>query len=288
MVESSFSVVSLLSALLSVAAIVLAVLILRRVYQEEYRRPWFFIGVSAVFFGITELLRFLSVFFGWNILNQEFGEVLLYFLVFISISFIVYGLLLEFLILKYYKGKFVKMKFIPVQEGTLAGEIDLNVSMGNAYYAIKKDRKFMFNQFSEATKKGFEGFLLSEDNPKELRTKYKIPKTPIAWVTQFDKTLNSEYIKSSLDENSDIVDPLQLNNMISFVDNYLEQSVRPFIVLELNLIFKINNFDIVEEFLKYITSRTERYNGIFIGMVNVDVLSEEQIRSLSDFMRELE
>lgn len=286
--EFSVSAVSLVSAFLSIAAIVLAVLILNRVYQEEYRRPWLFIGISAVFFGISELLRFLNQFLGITIFSDIVLEVILYVLAFISIAFITYGLLLEFFILKFYKGKFVKMKFIPVQEGTLAGEIDINVSPGNSYLAVKKDRYFLISQFAEGVKKGFEGFLITEDNPSDIRSKYKIEKTPIAWITQIDSSIDSSYVKKSLDENSDIVDPLQLNNLISYVDNFLEQSVNPFIMIELNILLRVNNFTIVLEFLKYLASKAERYNGIFICMINSDVIKEDQLREIRNFMRELE
>jgi hypothetical protein len=207
---------------------------------------------------------------------------------FISIMFLTYGLILEQVILKYFKGKFVKMKFIPVQEGTLGGEIDLNVSNGSSYIAVKKDKKYLLEQFSQATKKGFEGFLITEDNPKQIRSKYNLQKTPIAWISQIDMGIDSNYLKDSLDENSDIVDPLQLNNLITFVDNFLEQSQNPFLMVDLNLLLRTNNYTIVLEFLKYLTSRTERFNGILITLINIDIIKNDQIQELQTFMNDLE
>jgi hypothetical protein len=284
----SFSVVSLLSALLSILAILLVVSIFRKVYQEDYKKPWLFIGVSAIFLASSELLRFLSSSYYIYIINQSISEAIQLILVFISIAFLTYALLLEYLILEFYKGKFVKMKFLPVQEGTLGGEIDLNISNGNSYLSYKKEKKFLIEQFSEATKKGFEGFLLTEMNPSEIRTKYNLAKTPIGWITQVESTVNSDYLKKSLDENSDIIDPVQLNNMISYIDNFLEQSTNSFIMIDLNLVFRVNNFSIALEFLKYISSKSQKYNGILILLINEDIISKSQKSSLDSFLKELE
>lgn len=285
---SSISLVSLLSAAISVFAIFIVFSIIRKVYQEEYRRPWLFIGISALFFAMSELLRFVTVFFGLYIVNIDVSEFIIYILVFISISFLAYGLLLEYLVLNFIKGKFVKMKFIPVQEGTMGGELDINVSRGNSYLAFKKDRKFLFEQFSEATKKGFEGFLITEENPSEIRNKYNVMKSPIAWITQIDESLGKDYVKKSLDENSDIVDPIQVNSLISYVDNFLEQSVSPFIVIELNTIFKTNSNIVVFELLKYLNSRMKKFDGIMICLVNTDVLGKSEVNDLKEFLLDLE
>lgn len=284
----SFSIISLLSGFISVIAIIIVLSIFNKVYQEDYKKPWLFIGISTLFLASSQILRFLAGFFNIYIINLNITEAITYILDFISIVFLTYALILEQVILRYFKGKFVKMKFIPVQEGTLGGEIDLNISNGASYFAIKKDKKYMLEQFTQATKKGFEGFLIIEDNPKEIRTKYNLQKTPIAWISQIELELDSKYLKDSLDENSDIVDPLQLNNLITYVDNFLEQSQNPFIMIDLNLLFRTNNYTIVLEFLKYLASRTERFNGILIVLINIDILKNNQIEEIKTFMNDLE
>lgn len=285
---ASISIVSLLSALMSVIAIFLSVFIFNKVYQENYKKPWLFIGISAIFIGLSQLIRFSSGFFGLNIINSQTTEIILYFLDFLSISIIAYGLLLEFLILKYYKGKFVKMKLLPVQEGTLGGELDINVSNANSYIAFKKDRNFLFEQFSSATRKGFEGFLITELNPKDTRLKYGIPKTPIAWINQNDAGQNATFIKEFMDETSEKVDPLEINKLISYIDNFLEQSQNPFILMELNLLFKVNNHAIVFECLKYISAKVQKHNGILICSINIDVIDKSEKQDLQEFLKELE
>lgn len=284
----SFSVISLISAFISIFAIFLVFSIINKVYQEEYRRPWLFIGISALFLALSELLRFFDSIYNLKIISEQFTDVLIYLLVFFSITVLSYGLLLEYLILKFYKGKFVKMKFIPVQEGALGGELDINVSSGSSYIAIKKEKDFMYDQFAKATGKGFEGFLITEDNPKDIRLKYKIQKSPIGWISEYDSGINSDFIRKSLDENSDIVSPLQINNMISFVDNFLEQSANPFIMIDMNMILRMNSFYIVSEFIRYISSRVQRYNGILIVMINEDVVERSNMNDLKNFLVELE
>jgi len=286
-IMASFTFISLVAGIVSIFAIALSINIFNKVFQEDYKKPWLFIGISSIFMAISQLIYFLTG-FGFFIINSSITEVITQILEFISITILTYGLALEYLMLKYYKGKFVKIKFIPVQEGTLGGELDINVSNGSSYVAIKKDKKFITEEFSKATKKGFEGFLITENNPKEIRIKYKLEKTPIGWISQLDSDTNSDYLKQSLDENSDIIDPLQLNNLISFIDNFLEQSQNPFICIDLNLILRVNNHEIVFEFLRYITNKINKYNGILICMINVDILEKGEEEEIKEFLRELE
>jgi hypothetical protein len=284
----SISIISLLSVIMSVLAIYFVFSIYSKVYSQKHRRPWLFIGVCALFLSSSELLRFVYTTYGVVIVSTLITEAVIYLLVFISMVNLAYGLLLEHLILTYYKGKFVKMKFVPVQEGSLSGDLDINVSNGNCYLALKKDRKFLIEQFATATKKGFEGFFISEDNPKKVRTTNEIYKTPIAWVTQLKSDAGTEYSNEVLDENSDLVDPIEINDIISYVDNFLEQSSNPFILIDLNLILKVNSFYVATEFLKYISSKIEKYNGIGVFMINLDVISKNQEYELKQFLKEFE
>lgn len=284
----SFSFISLLSAIFSIIAILIVLNIFNKVYEEDYKKPWLFIGISTLFLVSAQLLQFISNTFELDIINSSITEGIIYILEFISVTVLTYALLLEYFILKYYKGKFVKMKFIPIQEGTLGGEIDLNVETGQSYLALKRDKKYLITQVSEAVKKGYEGFLLIEENPRNIRTTYNLTKTPIAWISQIDSNINSDYLKDSLDENSDLVDPLHLNNLISYVDNFLEQSQNPFIFIDLNLLIRTNDFAIFEEFLRYITNKCEKYNGILIANLESDILKENQIKELNEFLKNLE
>lgn len=284
----SFSFVSLLSAIISFIAIIIVFNIFRRVYEEDYKKPWLYIAFSTIFLVSSQLISFFTDFFGFYIVNNLITDGVIYILNFISITVLTYALFLELLILKYYKGRFVKMKFIPIQEGTLGGDINLNVESGVSYISFKQDRNFIFNQFSEAVKKGFEGFLVVEENPRELRTKFGLTKTPIAWISQIDSGMNSNYLKDSLDSNSDVIDPLHLNNLINYVDNFLDQSQNSFIILDLNLLIRTNNFSIFIEFLKYVASKSEKYNGILIAVLNTDILKSDQINELKSFLKELE
>lgn len=284
----SVSIISIFSIIMSILAIYFVFSIFTKVYTQKHRRPWLFIGISAIFLAFSELLRFFYVSVNFILINQVVTEGTIYIFVFISMAFLAYGLLLEHLIIKYYKGRFVKMKFVPVQEGTLGGELDINVSNGNSYLAIKKERDFLVKQFAIATKKGFEGFFISEDNPKKIRNNYELVKTPIAWVYQSDIGLTESSKREVLDENSDVVDPIEINDIISFVDNFLEQSSNPFILVDLNQILKVNSFYVVTEFLKYIISKISKYNGVGIFMINYDVISQDQELELKQFLRELE
>ena len=279
------AIILLFSAIVSLFAIVIVFFIVNKVYQENYKKPWLFIAFSTIFLVCSQLLQFISSFFNIAFFSNTATNFTVYVLEFISITVLAYALLLEYFILKYYKGKFVKMRLIPVQEGTLGGEIDLNVSNGASYLAFKKDKKYLKEEFSMATRKGFEGFLISQDFPRDIRSKYGLQKTPIAVVSQVDE--NQDYTQF-MDNSSELVDPLQLNKLISFIDNFLEQSQNPFIMMDLDLLVRTNNFSILAELLNYIAKRVEKYNGIFICLLNEDTLKDFQLSQLRQFLKDLE
>lgn len=281
------SFISVFSAIVAIFAISIAINIVNKVYQENYKKPWLFIAISSMLLGFSHLLRFLNGVFETIIINQTFTEYFIYILDLISILVLTYGILLEYLILTYYKGKFVKMKFIPVQEGSYGGELDISVVNSKTYIAFKKDKDFLLNEFSKATKIGFEGFLITEQNPREIRVKFKIQKTPIAWVTQLEDG-SVDYVKNYLDENSDVLDPLQLNNLISYIDNFLEQSQNPFVFVELDLLFRTNSYIIVDEFLRYLNSRVSRFNGILILFIATDSVEKNNLEDMKKRFIELE
>lgn len=282
------SAVSLLSFIMSIVAIYLVFAIMQKVYTEKHRKPWLYIGTAAISLSLSELLRFFYYSQSYVVGTIAITEGIIYSLVFFSLAFLSYGLLLEFLILRYYKGKFVKIKFIPVEEGSATGDLDINLSNGTSYLSYKKDRRFMYEQFSLATKQGFQGFLVSEDNPKEVRTRFKLIKTPIAWLSQIDKNIQGDYLRDTLDENSDIVDPLQVNNLITFVDNFLDQSSSPLIMIDCNLLFRLNSFYIALEFLKYVAARTQKFNGVAIMIISPDLLKKSELMELDQFLKVLE
>ena len=284
----NFSVVSLLSFFMSIIAIYLVFAIMQKVYSEKHRKPWLYIGTAAIALSLSELLRFFYYSQNYIVGTIAITEGVIYSLVFFALAFLSYGLLLEYLILRYYKGKFVKIKFIPVYEGYASGYLYINISNGVSYLSTKKNRDFIYEQFSLATKQGFQGFLISEDNPTEIRKKYKLLKTPIAWLSQIDKNISGNYLKDSLDENSDIVNPLQINNLISFLDNFLDQSSNPIIMVDCNLLFRLNSFYIALEFLKYVSARVSKYNGVAIMMMSPDLLQKSELMELEQFLKTLD
>ena len=106
--------------------------------------------------------------------------------------------------------------------------------------------------------------------------------------SQIYKNISGNYLKDSLDENSDIVNPLQINNLISFLDNFLDQSSNPIIMVDCNLLFRLNSFYIALEFLKYVSARVSKYNGVAIMMMSPDLLQKSELMELEQFLKTLD
>jgi len=275
------------SLLGSILAIALSIGIFKKVYQQEYRKPWIFIGLSSIFLATAQIIYFFQEFYPLTFVDIS-NELITTILEFVGVLLLAYGLSKEYQNLKSPTGKYVKIKFIPVQEENLGGELDINISKGISYIGIKKDKEFLLKQFSKATKKGFEGFLFTETPPTDIREEFSLQKTPIGWISQLNNEVEQQFIKAALDENSDIIDPIQLNNWISYIDNFLSESKKPFIFIELDNIFKVNNNEIVLEFLKYISTKIKNSNGILLTVLNSDPLTQTEKLELSGIFKELE
>lgn len=266
----NLSFLLLMGALISGISFVISLIIVRKVFDEEYRRPWFFITLSVLIYAPAQLLRYLEI---GNYLQIPNLLSIIYSLEFIAQGLLMYGLLLEFFILRYVKGKFVKMRFIPVQEGSLDGMLSIDVSKSQTYFSYKKDRDYLTNAFSEAVKKGYQGFLITQQSPFDIRKRYSLPKTPILKISNPDTSITNTII----DSNSQSVDALHFNEIIRDIDNFYDQAKNPFILIELDEILRYNPFEIVLELIQYLKSKNERFNGILITSINEDVTAYSNI-----------
>lgn len=286
---ASSSIISLFSAIVSSIGIVIVFFIMNKVYQENYKKPWLFIGISAIFLAISQIITFISGSFNYYIYNSTTTQFIILIIQFISMTLLTYGIFLELMILKFYKGKFVKFKLIPVQESNLGGNLEINVVNSTAYIALNKKSDFLIEQLTQATRKGYEGFLISEESPRIIRTKFKLNKSPIAWISNLNPNITGNYVSDSLDDNSVIVDPIKLNDLISFTDNFLDAATNPFILFELDLLLHKNSFSIIEEFIKYTSSKIKSRQGIVIySLRDVNIISQSQIVELKQILEFLE
>ena len=283
----SVFIFSVLSVLISCLAIYITTRIFFKIFDESYKLPWFYIGIAAFSIAIAEFLRFFHNNLDVVIFNSPFITLsLIDFWIFIANCFLFYGLFLEYLILKYQKGKYVRMKFIPIKEGTLSEEIDLNVEFGHSYIFFKKNKNEIFEILRKASNKDFEAFFLSEENPKSIR-KIGFLKSPIAWIYEIRDLKSTQSLKTFLDENCDLVDPFELNNILNYILNFLENSKKPIIYLDLDLLVSKNNYPIINDFFKYLKTKIEQKNGILLCNLKRKI-EEDELDELKSIFEELE
>ncbi|MCA9486596.1 DUF835 domain-containing protein [Candidatus Woesearchaeota archaeon] len=283
---SAFSSLHLVTAGIAVTALVVSFLIFNKVYQEKYKRPWMFIGISTIFFTISEILRFYTEFFTYFFAGSNtVTQFILLATNFIALTCLCYGIFLEHLILKYYKGRFVKMNLVPVQEEQVRTDVKVSIRTGASYIATKKDELEVKEQFALATKKGFEGFLVTEELPKEVRATYSLLKTPIVWL---HSSSQEDSARGQLDENSELLDPMQLNQLIVYIDSFLEQSQNPYIFIVLDPFFRMNSFAIVFEFIKYISAKVQRNRGVLVCLVDEKSIAGTELTELESELRPYE
>ena len=272
--ELNISFLLLIGALFSVISFFLALLILRKVFEEKYRRPWLFVALGIICYAPAQVLRFI---FLDNVTGESISYVI-YGFEFVGHAFLMYGLLLELFILKLVKGKFVQMRFVPVQEGTVDGTLSFDVTNSKAYLAYKKDRNFLLKSFKEAVNKGYQGFLLTTSYPNDIRGEYGLQQTPILMISN-----PQNEIKPHLENDpySESVDALHFNEMIQDIDNFYAQAQTPFVLIELDMVLEYNPFEIVLGLLEYIKSKNETHKGVLILTIQQDSLSYVNLNRLN-------
>lgn len=278
--DLNISFLLLIGALFSVISFIFAFLILRKVFEEEYRRPWLFISFSVFLFAPAQVLRYI---YGDSFRQNEISS-LIYGLEFMGHACLAYALLLEFAILRFVKGKFVKMRFIPIQEGSLDGTLSIDVTKSQMYFAYKKDREYLLKAFKEAVTKGYQGFLLTSYPPYVVRRDHGLIKTPILMITNPE---NDESPNLDSDTNAQSADALHFNEMIRDIDNFYEQAQNPFILIELDEILRYNPFDIIFELLQYLKAKNAKNNGILIIHINQDYINYSNLVRIRQLVHEL-
>ena len=279
---------SLLSVFASVVSIYLIIKIFRKIYEDEYKRPWLFIGFCALFLAFSEVLNFLSNFNINLFSNIESSKTASNMFVVISNMLLAYGILLEFYILKYFKSKSLRLKFIPTTEGNLDGSIDLNVDIGESYICFNDRKKQSLEEISRSLKKSFQGFFLTEENIEYFREKYKILKSPICYIYEVKDIETKNDLLDSFGANTDIADPLELNNILVFVENFLERAKKPIIIMDLNLIYQKNNYSISSDFVLFLSKKIKKFNAIGIFFIDEDKFEKPLIDEIKINLKELE
>jgi hypothetical protein len=281
---------SMLSVFVSILSIFLIIKIFSKVYNDEYKRPWLFIAFCSLFLGASEMIDFLSNSFQIYIFSKDSSKLASDFLIFISNSFLAYGILLEFLIINYMKGKYVKLKFVPLSEGSASGGLDLNVSFSKSYICFNERKKEVLEEICYGFKNGYQGFLLLEQNPIEVKGKYNLERTPICYIYEIkNRQIYDEYKKEfNKKANIDICDPHELTNFLNYISTFLEQADKPIIAFQLDSILKKNEYSIVNDFVNYIKKKVEKYNGICIFLVNEKEIEFKEIDELKFLLNEID
>ncbi|MFT4244614.1 MAG: DUF835 domain-containing protein [Candidatus Woesearchaeota archaeon] len=272
--ELNISFLLLIGALFSVISFFLAIFILKKVFEEKYRRPWLFVALGIICYAPAQVLRFI---FSDNLTGETISYVI-YGFEFIGHAFLMYGLLLELFIIKLVKGKFVQMRFIPIQEGNIEGTLSFDVTNSKSYLAYKKDKNFLLKAFKEAVSKGYQGFLLTTSYPSDIRGEYGLQQTPILMIFNPQNEIKPHLEN---DPHSESVDALHFNEMIQDIDNFYAQAQTPFVMIELDMILEYNPFEIVLGLLEYIKSKNETHKGVLILTIQQDSLSYVNLNRLN-------
>lgn len=279
----NYSAISYLTIVFAVFSFLFSFLLSTRIYTQKHKRPWIFISISCFFIVVKTIFMITDV----VIYSQDLTYFIILFLEFTSVVLVLFSVLLEYMIVKFYKGKFVEFKVNPIEEGSLSGQLDLDVRTGRAYFAYKGNKKKLLKEFAKATRIGFNGLLITQFPPLRVREEFFLERTPIVWVIDNSVT-NSKFIKENTTDNSDVLAPTNIDSIINDFDNFTQSTTRkPFILIEIDDVLAQNSNSIVFEMLSYMKNKISLKGGVLIAHIDRE-LEAYELEEIKSFMSKLE
>jgi hypothetical protein len=154
----------------------------------------------------------------------------------------------------------------PVLETTRTGNRTSELEAGQIYL-VRKDPTKAFDTFTVAVFGGYEGLCITRTHPPKIRSKYKLEKTPIIWLTS-EVPGDERSVKS-------------LRELSIMIGDFLDKAEKPVILLDGFEYLIINNgFEPFIKFLQVIKDRLQRENGVMIAPFLEQTLGSKELALL--------
>jgi PAS domain S-box-containing protein len=137
----------------------------------------------------------------------------------------------------------------PVLETVTSGNRTIEAGQ---IYLVKNDPTKAFEVFAGLVFSGYEGLCIARTHPRKIRSKYKLEKTPIIWLTS----------EAPGDESS----VHSIPEMSIMIGDFLDKAEKPVILFEgFEYLILNDGFKYFIKFLQIVKDRVQRKNGILIA-----------------------
>ncbi len=148
----------------------------------------------------------------------------------------------------------------PIPENSLETEFKHWLDPSEGYIVVGKTPERSFEIFCDLVTHGIPGFVISREYPEKLKKEYKLAKTPILWLSRF--------------ERDDAIHPDSISKLVYIIRDFTKKSEESVILLDgLEYLVTQTGFETVLYYLQELKDIMVTRNSRLIVPVHKDVLS---------------
>lgn len=259
-------IINVVAIIVSLVAVIYWIKLYRQVYRDDSRQAggWRWLFVSAL--GIL-LFNISSVFLLFVTSPvYEIMSVIGRTIIVVSMTFGVYLLYTSM-------DKGLKYKFVPIvpvteDECEIKSILRHMLERGHSYL-VSEEKPVKSNEiFLELVKHGVQGLYITRRNPREIREKYKLAKTPILWL-------------SSLKTREKNIDPTNILELSHTIKEFIRKTDDGVVILDgLEYLITQNNYNDILQFIQSLNDSIAMSNSRLIVPLDPSAVDNRQLHLL--------
>lgn len=170
------------------------------------------------------------------------------------------------------------LRVIPILEKAENTDPAYHLDPGYIYIFDKKDERTKYMDiFADQVKHNIQGLCVTRQNPKKIRDRYGLEKTPILWLVGGDSAPGENCVK-----------PDNLSGLGSTISKFLTEADDSVVLLDgMEYLITRNGFDSLLKFIQYMNDKVMQSNSRVILCIDSLALDKRQFHQLASELQEI-
>ncbi|MBU0762544.1 MAG: DUF835 domain-containing protein [Candidatus Altiarchaeota archaeon] len=169
-----------------------------------------------------------------------------------------------------------KIKLEPKVEDTVATQpMQHDLQFGKTYLFMEHKPERSIKAFEEMVKHTIPGLLITRDDPREVKQKYGLDKTPVIWLTNSSPT-------------GEFIDPHNIVGLSLTINDYMSNADKSVVLLDgISYLITQNQFDTILGLMQYLRDNSVKHNSTLIIPLNPKTLEDRQVELIKQEVDEI-
>ncbi|CAJ37246.1 PAS domain S-box protein [Methanocella arvoryzae] len=172
------------------------------------------------------------------------------------------------------------LRVVPVTENTAAPETSsaYRFDPGVIYLFDKKKRQDHMEVFADQVKHNIQGLCITRQNPKKIREKYGLEKTPIIWLNSGEGVAGESVIK-----------PDNMTSLGATIYKFMSEAKDGLILLDgMEYLMMRSSYETLLKFIHYLNDRIMMSNSRVVFCIDTRTIDERQLHILMSEMMDFD